>query len=103
MDWLDIDELILLRDAYWGEGTIKAAHGKLTVPVPAVVKLWETREVPIYSNGIKKELVTPTGAAIAITLAAGFGDPPRMKLAKNWFGCGFKGFRNSQYSAVMDW
>ena len=53
-----------------------------------MVKLWETREVPIYSNGIKKELVTPTGAAIATTLAANFGEPPAMKLSKIGLGAG---------------
>ncbi|MDJ0568128.1 MAG: nickel pincer cofactor biosynthesis protein LarC [Pleurocapsa sp. MO_192.B19] len=89
LDWLDIDQLYCSAMPTGG-GTIKAAHGKLTVPVPAVVKLWETREVPIYSNGIKKELVTPTGAAIAVTLATDFGDPPGMKLAKIGLGAGSK-------------
>ena len=71
-----------------GGGTVKAAHGILSVPVPAVVNLWQTREVPIYSNGIKKELVTPTGAAIAVTLAEDFGEPPAMKLSKIGLGAG---------------
>ncbi len=87
LDWLDIDQLYCSAMPTGG-GTIQAAHGKLSVPVPAVVKLWQTREVPIYSNGIKKELVTPTGAAIATTLAIDFGEPPAMKLAKIGLGAG---------------
>lgn len=87
LDWLDIDRLYCSAMPTGG-GTIQAAHGKLSVPVPAVVKLWQTREVPIYSNGIKKELVTPTGAAIATTLAIDFGEPPAMKLAKIGLGAG---------------
>lgn len=87
LDWLNIDQLYC-SPLPTGGGTVKAAHGKLSVPVPAVVKLWETREVPIYSNGIKKELVTPTGAAIAVTLAEDFGDPPAMKLIKIGLGAG---------------
>ncbi|MGL5077349.1 MAG: nickel pincer cofactor biosynthesis protein LarC, partial [Waterburya sp.] len=87
LDWLDLDELYC-SPMPTGGGTIKAAHGILPVPVPAVVKLWQAREVPIYSNGIKKELVTPTGAAIATTLAAGFGEPPAMKLEKIGLGAG---------------
>ena len=87
LDWLDIDELHC-SPMPTGGGVIKAAHGQLPVPVPAVVKLWETWEVPIYSNGIKKELVTPTGAAIATTLAANFGEPPAMKLSKIGLGAG---------------
>ena len=91
LDWLDLDELYCSAMPTGG-GTVKAAHGVLTVPVPAVVKLWEAREVPIYSNGIDKELVTPTGAAIAVTLAAGFGKPPAMKLSKIGLGAGSKDF-----------
>lgn len=87
LDWLNIEHLYCSAMPTGG-GTVKAAHGKLSVPVPAVVKLWETRNVPIYSNGIKKELVTPTGAAIAVTLAQGFGEPPTMKLSKIGLGAG---------------
>jgi len=87
LDWLDLDRLYC-SPMPTGGGTVKAAHGKLSVPVPAVVKLWETREVPIYSNGIKKELVTPTGAAIAVTLASDFGEPPAMQLSKIGLGAG---------------
>lgn len=89
LDWLDIEKLYC-SPMPTGGGTIKAAHGKLSVPVPAVVKLWESKEVPIYSNGIKKELVTPTGAAIAVTLAQDFGEPPAMKLSKIGLGAGSK-------------
>ena len=71
-----------------GGGMVKAAHGELAVPVPAVLQLWQTREVPVYSNGINKELVTPTGAAIVTTLAVGFGQPPPMKLTKIGMGAG---------------
>ena len=87
LDWLDIEQLYC-SPMPTGGGTIKAAHGKLSVPVPAVIKLWQTREVPIYSNNIRKELVTPTGAAIAVTLAQDFGDPPAMKLLKVGLGAG---------------
>jgi pyridinium-3,5-bisthiocarboxylic acid mononucleotide nickel chelatase len=89
LDWFDLDQLYCSA-LPTGGGTVKAAHGNLAVPVPAVVKLWETREVPIYSNGIQQELVTPTGAAIAVTLAQDFGDPPAMKLTKIGLGAGSK-------------
>ena len=87
LDWLNLDRLYC-SPMPTGGGTIKAAHGKLSVPVPAVVKLWETRKVPVYSNNIRKELVTPTGAAIAVTLAEDFGDPPAMQLTKIGLGAG---------------
>lgn len=71
-----------------GGGTVKAAHGRLPVPVPAVLKLWEMRQVPVYSNGIDRELVTPTGAAIATTLVKHFGAPPPLHLHRVGLGAG---------------
>ncbi|MCY7275137.1 MAG: DUF111 family protein, partial [Phormidesmis sp. CAN_BIN44] len=61
LDWLDLDR-VYCSALPTGGGTIRAAHGRLPVPVPAVLKLYEMRQVPIYSNGIDRELVTPTGA-----------------------------------------
>ncbi len=87
LDWLGIEKLYCSA-LPTGGGNIKAAHGLLPVPVPAVLKLWEIRQVPIYSNGINKELVTPTGAAIAVALAEDFGSPPKMKLEKVGLGAG---------------
>jgi hypothetical protein len=87
LDWLDI-ETVYCSALPTGGGTIRAAHGRLPVPVPAVLKLWEMRHVPIYSNGIERELVTPTGAAIVTTLATSFGAPPKMTLQKIGLGAG---------------
>jgi hypothetical protein len=87
LDWLGIDRLYCSA-LPTGGGKIKSAHGILPVPVPAVLKLWELRQVPVYSNGIEKELVTPTGAAIATTLATSFGSPPAMTIEKIGLGAG---------------
>ncbi len=87
LDWLEIDELYC-APMPTGGGTVKAAHGILPVPVPAVLQLWQQRKVPVYSNGIDKELVTPTGAAIATTLATDFCRPPTMTLEKIALGSG---------------
>jgi hypothetical protein len=87
LDWLEIDQLYC-SPLPTGGGTIRAAHGRLPVPAPAVLKLWELRQVPIYSNGIERELVTPTGAALAVTLATRFGSPPTMTIQKVGLGAG---------------
>ena len=79
LDWLGIESnheglpLLYCSAFPTGGGTVRAAHGQMAVPVPAVLKLWEMRGCPVYSNGIERELVTPTGAAIATTLARDFG------------------------------
>jgi pyridinium-3,5-bisthiocarboxylic acid mononucleotide nickel chelatase len=87
LDYLGIDE-IYCSPLPTGGGTVKAAHGIMPVPVPAVLQLWQSRQVPIYSNGIDRELVTPTGAALVVALAKSFGSPPAMQLAKIGLGAG---------------
>lgn len=87
LHWLGIDALYCSALPIGG-GTVRAAHGRLPVPVPAVVKLWELRQVPTYSNGIARELVTPTGAAIATTLARSFGEFPALSVRKVGLGAG---------------
>jgi len=76
LDYLDIAK-IYCSPLPTGGGTVRAAHGILPVPVPAVLKLFSSRQVPVYSNGIDRELVTPTGAAIAVTLATEFAQLQR--------------------------
>lgn len=87
LDYLGI-EAVYCSALPTGGGTVKAAHGQLSVPVPAVLRLWQLRQVPVYSNGIERELVTPTGAAIAVTLAKSFGPPPSLQLQKTGWGAG---------------
>lgn len=87
LDWLGI-ERIYCGPLPTGGGTVWAAHGCLPVPVPAVLKLFQMREVQLYHNGIDRELVTPTGAALVTTLAHKFGPTPAMTLKKIGLGAG---------------
>jgi pyridinium-3,5-bisthiocarboxylic acid mononucleotide nickel chelatase len=94
LDWLGIENnneglpLLYCSAFPTGGGTVRAAHGQMAVPVPAVLKLWEMRGCPVYSNGIDRELVTPTGAAIATTLARDFGSPPAIAIKQVGLGAG---------------
>jgi uncharacterized protein (TIGR00299 family) protein len=68
-----------------GGGTVETAHGRLPVPAPATVEL--LRGFPVYDNGVRAELVTPTGAAILTTV--GVPRPvPAMTLEAIGWGAG---------------
>lgn len=69
-----------------GAGQVKTAHGLLPVPAPATAEL--LRGAPTYSSGIRRELVTPTGAAIATTLSARYAEIPQMTLRAIGYGAG---------------
>jgi pyridinium-3,5-bisthiocarboxylic acid mononucleotide nickel chelatase len=87
LDYLDVAK-IYCSPLPTGGGTVRAAHGILPVPVPAVLKLFASHQVPVYNNQIDRELVTPTGAAIAVTLTTKFGAPPAMQLQQIGLGAG---------------
>jgi hypothetical protein len=69
-----------------GGGTAKMAHGVLPVPAPATARLLQGK--PTYSNGVQKELVTPTGAAIVATVCDSFGPQPPMTVSAIGYGAG---------------
>jgi pyridinium-3,5-bisthiocarboxylic acid mononucleotide nickel chelatase len=69
-----------------GGGTVKMAHGVLPVPAPATANLLQGR--PTYSNGVQKELVTPTGAAIVAALCEAWGPQPAMTVGAIGYGAG---------------
>lgn len=69
-----------------GGGQVKTAHGLLPVPAPATAEL--LRGAPTYSSGIFRELVTPTGAAIATTLSSRYAEIPPMTLRSIGYGAG---------------
>ena len=69
-----------------GSGFTTCAHGTLPIPAPATAKI--LAGIPVYGSPVKKELVTPTGAAIIATLARGFGDLPAMTFTKTGYGSG---------------
>lgn len=73
-----------------GSGTVETAHGTLPVPAPATAALVEGK--PVYVRGPAVELTTPTGAAIATTLAVSFGALPAMRISAIGYGAGERDF-----------
>ncbi len=88
-DLLDVDE-IHSSPVNVGSGTVKTEHGVLPVPAPATAELLAGK--PVYARGPHVELTTPTGAAIAVTLATEFGPLPPMHISVTGYGAGDKDF-----------
>jgi len=79
-------EKIYVSKVNVGAGFVKCEHGILPVPAPATLSLMEGK--PIYSSGVERELLTPTGAAILTTLGSEFGPMPLMKVDRIGYGAG---------------
>lgn len=69
-----------------GTGWVEAAHGRLPVPAPATAALIRGKPVRQVDTGC--ELLTPTGAALLVALAEGFGPVPPMRVTSVGYGAG---------------
>jgi uncharacterized protein (TIGR00299 family) protein len=73
-----------------GGGFVETSHGRLPVPAPATAEL--LRGLPVHGELAKGERVTPTGAAILASLAAGFERPPLFTVEQVGCGAGNRDF-----------
>jgi uncharacterized protein (TIGR00299 family) protein len=89
-DLLDIDTVVS-SPVNVGSGTVQTEHGVLPVPAPATAALLEGK--PVYARGPALELTTPTGAAVATTLAREFGVLPPMRICRTGYGAGSQDFK----------
>ncbi len=78
---------VVLSPVALGSGSVRTAHGTLPVPAPAVLELMQGRDVaaPAPDAG---ELATPTGVALATTLASASGPLPAMTVGEVGVGAG---------------
>lgn len=86
-----------------GHGTIKVAHGLLSIPAPGTAEL--VRGLPVYAGDLEGEFVTPTGAAIVAALVESFGVMPAMKIGRIGYGAGTrdpKDFPNALRAVLGD-
>ena len=85
LEVLGVDEVTCSPVAV-GLGMVRAAHGIIPNPAPAVVEL--LRGVPTRGVDLSVELTTPTGAALMAALSSGFGALPPMTVGATGFGAG---------------
>ncbi|TQM62792.1 LarC family nickel insertion protein [Humibacillus xanthopallidus] len=70
-----------------GSGSVRVAHGRVPVPVPAVLELCRGWDVTSGGDG---ELATPTGVALVTALAGGQTAMPAMTVHTVGIGAGTK-------------
>lgn len=85
LDILKIEK-IYCSEIPLGQGKIQCMHGLLPLPAPATSLL--LKGLPVYGTKIRKEVVTPTGAAIISYLSDSFGPLPKIKIKKIGYGSG---------------
>jgi hypothetical protein len=73
-----------------GGGTVDSEHGRIPVPAPATALL--LRGAPVHGGPVEAELVTPTGAALLVTLVDSWGACPPMRLSTVGTGAGTREF-----------
>jgi uncharacterized protein (TIGR00299 family) protein len=66
-------------------GMIRGSHGAMPLPAPATLQILQGK--PARNADCDRELVTPTGAAIAVEIAC-FGDLPEMTIERIGYGVG---------------
>lgn len=84
---LDLAELVATPIALGG-GRARTAHGVLPIPGPAVLELLRAARAPAAGGPVQVELCTPTGAAIVVTAATGYGPLPLSRVIAVGAGAG---------------
>jgi uncharacterized protein (TIGR00299 family) protein len=67
---------------------VKTAHGMLPVPSPAALAILKGAGGRMMGGGVRRELCTPTGAAILAAMVGRWGGPPPMTVAAIGYGAG---------------
>jgi len=85
LEWFGA-ERIVVSPMNVGGGMVRSAHGIFPVPAPATLRL--LGDAPVYSSGIQKELLTPTGALLLTGYASAYGPVPAMRITAVGYGAG---------------
>lgn len=89
LDLLNVNKVIssTLTD---GSGFIDVAHGRMPVPVPAVMQMRVGSQIPIKQDiTIHTELITPTGMGIVKNIVSEFSEiPSELTIEKVGYGFG---------------
>ena len=99
-DDLQIDEVIV-NGLSEGQGFVECQHGRLPVPVPAVLNIAEKYGVMLRPTNNDGEMVTPTGIAIAAAIRTTEKLPAAYKILKTGIGLGKRDFGHANFLRAM--
>ncbi|AKB26421.1 hypothetical protein MSMTP_2952 [Methanosarcina sp. MTP4] len=71
-----------------GSGTVESAHGTLPVPAPATLEILRNGKLFFRGGNVKKELLTPTGAAVLSHFAKSVEAFPQGRVTAVGYGAG---------------
>jgi uncharacterized protein (TIGR00299 family) protein len=71
-----------------GIGMVRAEHGLVPVPAPAVLSVLREVRAPVYGGDAPYELTTPTGAALLAATVTEWGSLPPIRVEKVGVGAG---------------
>lgn len=84
-----------------GQGTVWCQHGRIPVPVPAVLELVKCHGLKMHISETSGEMITPTGAAIAAALRTRESLPEEFQIEKTGYGAGTKDFSHANVLRAM--
>lgn len=87
LDLLGI-ERVFSSPLHDGKGSTSCSHGMIPIPVPAVLEMLKGSNIPLVSEDINCELVTPTGMGFIKSVAVSFGNMPVMMIENVGYGFG---------------
>lgn len=98
IDWLK-PERIIFSPLPMTRGFVKCNHGIIPLPAPATAEILSG--IPVTWEKYDFEMVTPTGAAIAVALAEAFASPPSGKILATGYGAGKKTYERPNVVRTM--
>ena len=86
---------------YEGQGYVKCQHGKMPVPVPAVLNMAQDQSIILKITETKGEMITPTGIGILCALKTERKLPENYGIKAIGIGAGKKDFAHANILRIM--
>lgn len=100
-----IDELsitnVICPKIYEGRGFVRCQHGKMPIPVPAVVNIAIENNLKLHYLDVEGELITPTGAAIISAIKTSEQMPDSFAIKSIGVGAGKRKYEIPNILRVM--